>query len=211
MRSLTKPHLPRLAVLAAAFGWASASAAAPIVVDGITFAAGEAAFADEVVSFVVPPNVTNGDPAAALGVPDGDFVSIGTEGELVLRFTDNSVTTSGTADDDIYVFEGGSVFEEIQLFVSTDGVSWIGLGNSTAATTGFDLDAFVGSGIVPGELYSYVRIVDVLPEESNLFFVGADIEGVGAITSAAAAVPGPAVGTLLAIALAGLAARRAGG
>jgi len=182
----------------------AAASAVPIVVDGIPFNAGEAAFADEVVFFPIPPSVTNSDPSAALGIPDGDFVSIGTEGELVLRFTDNSVTTSGTPNDDLYVFEGGSVFEEIQLFVSTDGASWIHVGNSTASTTGFDLDAFVGSGIVPGTPYTYVRIVDVLPEESNLFFAGADIEGVGAITSGPP-VPEPGVGLLLAIGLTGLA------
>lgn len=194
-------------VLASVLLVATPASGTPIVVDGITFADGEKAFADEVVSFAVPPDVAHVDPAAALGIPDGDFVSIGTEGELVLRFTDNSVTTSGTPDDDLYVFEGGSVFEEIQLFVSTDGASWIHVGNSTAFTTGFDLDAWTGSGIVPGALYSYVRIVDVLPEESNLFFAGADIEGVGAIASGPA-VPEPAAGALVLLGLAGLASGR---
>lgn len=183
-----------------------AAGAAPIEVRGILFAAGESAFADEVVSFVIPPNVTNVDPSAALGVPDGDFVSIGTEGELVLRFTDNSVTTSGTPEDDLYVFEGGSVFEQIALSVSTDGIGWIDVGTSSAATTGFDLDAFLGAGIVPGTRYSFVRIVDLLPEESNLFFAGADIEGVGAITSGPA-VPEPGSALLVALGLAGTAGR----
>ena len=195
-----------LAVLLSLAVGAETARAAPIEVGGILFAAGEAAFADEVVSFVVPPSVTNVDPSAALGVPDGDFVSIGTEGELVLRFVDNSVTTSGTPDDDLYVFEGGSAFEQIALSVSTDGLGWIEVGTSTAATTGFDLDAFVGAGIVPGTRYSFVRIVDLLPEESNLFFAGADIEGVGAIASGPA-VPEPACALLVALSVAATARR----
>ena len=211
-----------IAVLASAGAWLgamSAANAAPLTFDGITFLDGEKAFADEVVAFTVGTLVDDAhdNPEEALGVPDQpsgpgiDYVSLGNndpgvEGDatLILRFTDNSLTTSGGATADLHVFEIGTAIELMEVSISTDALTWIVLGTLEGQPTSIDIDAV--AGVVAGGLYSYVRIVDAGEGASGSPFAGADIDAVGAISSGVAVppVPVPAVLPFLLSGLVGL-------
>ena len=178
-----------------------AGTASAVPFGGVEFPDGAASFADQVVSFApgantVPPH---NDASTAIGAPDYDggadtYVSLGWGGSLVLRFTDNSLTTSGDADDDLWIFEIGGAVEPTDVDISTDGISWISVGFVGGATAGIDIDAFTASGVVIGAQYSYVRLTDRDARLSGTPFAGADIDAVGAISSAAAVLPAP--GTL---------------
>ncbi len=130
--------------------------------DGVCFPKGDVSFADSVVSYVSGGNVAgdNGNPQAALGPPDdtssveGKIISLGcTAGEnggrgvLVVKFTDNSLTTSGDSDEDLWIFEVGGIVEPTDIAISTDGSYWIEVGSTSGATDGIDIDAKVGEGV----------------------------------------------------------------
>lgn len=184
-----------------------------IPISGIEFPGGEISFADSVFDYSPGTNVSTGwnDPAEALGVPDSSgqsftAVSLGIGGSLILQFTDNSLTTSGDATPDLHVFEIGGATELFNLSISTDAVNWIDLGDVLGQPTSVDIDA--KAGVIAGTSYSFVRMRDILPDESGSPFGEADIDAVGAISSAPpvippVAVPEPAALSLL---LAGLAA-----
>ena len=214
--------------LAAVFAMAGGAASAETI-GGIEFPDGERSFADEVVSFIPgtgtgfysgPPNeVLDGlnfaDPTNALGSPDADplGVALGVLGELVVKFTDNALTTSGDDSDDLYIFEIGPLTEAVQVAISTDGSTWIELGEVVGTQVpAFDIDGV--EGVVQGEAYQFVRIIDSLtdgPGLSGIGVDGADINGIGAISSIdvpPAAVPLPASAALLLAGLGGLAATR---
>lgn len=187
----------------------SASAA---IIGGIDFPQGAISFADLVVSYTkgtgVGPNWD--DPDDALGLPnysglDGGLnaVALGVGGSLVLRFTDNSLTTSGDATPDIHVFEIGGQVETFKLEISTDGDIWIDLGNVLGQPTSVDIDG--KAGVVAGTLYSFVRLSDVAPDGLSGFpFAEADFDAVGAISSGRAVpTPEPATLSLLGLAVAG--------
>lgn len=131
------------------------------------------------------------DASAALGGPDypgeGTYASLGNGGELVLQFIDNSLTTSGDATPDLHVFEIGDVTEWFNLAISTDGSNWIDLGNIRGQPTSVDIDAF--AGVLAGATYSFVRLLDVDPNQSNSPWGEADIDAVGAISSAPPVTP----------------------
>jgi len=123
----------------------------------------------------------------------------------VVKFTDNSLTTSGDATKDLWIFEIGGAVEQSNIAISTNGIDWIDLGPLNGGTRGIDIDAFIGSGVTLGARYSYVQIVDLLPHQSGSPFAGADIDAIGAATSAApAAVPVPAAMWLFGSGLLGL-------
>lgn len=157
---------------------------------GIEFPACELSFADQVVSYepnpgdVGPPH---NNPTSALGEPDfvsgEDAVALGDEGVLVIRFSDNSLTTSGDNAEDLWIFESGGQIEPTDIFISTDSLNWIYVGATNGATSGIDIDASIGNGVVLGEQYSFVKIVDLLPRQSVAPYGGADIDAVGAISS----------------------------
>jgi hypothetical protein len=185
-----------------------------VLIGGVEFPDGAVSFADAVVSYTpgsgvsAPYNVAS----KALGVPDYDpvsddnFVSLGDiPGELVLRFVDNSLTTSGTPADDLWVFEIGGAIEPTSVDISVDGLSWIAIGDTGGATSGIDIDSI--AGVVPGERYSYVRLRELRPLQSGSPFAGADIDAVGAISSGAR-VPDQGGAFLLAPIFAMLAFRR---
>jgi hypothetical protein len=191
----------------------STASAAPLTFSGITFDDGALAFADEVVSYVQGANVgfPNDDPLEALGTPDlpsgpgVDFVSLGNfqtsnplAATLVLRFTDNSLTTSGDATKDLHIFEIGAVVERMDIFIAkTLATPWIFVGRLEGKPTSVDIDAV--TGVLLGELFSYVKIVDGSEGGSGFPFGGADIDAVGAISSGAAVptIPLPAALPLL--------------
>ena len=166
------------------------------VIGGIDFPDGPVSFADAVISFspgpdVAPPHL---DANRALGVPDGDAMALGEGGELVLQFVDNSLTTSGDNTPDLHVFEIGPVVELFNVAISTDLVTWIDLGDVQGQPTSLDIDGV--DGVVAGTQYSYVRLTDILPNQSRSPFGEADIDAVGAISSAAPVPGGPTLALL---------------
>lgn len=134
-------------------------------------------------------------------------MSLGVGGSIVLRFTDNSLTTSGDTNYDLWVFEIGGAIEPTHVEISTNGSTWISVGNAGGATDGVDIDAYIGSGVILGQQYSYVRLTDYAAG-SGWPFAGADIDAVGAISSAPPVVPEPATAALLGLGILGVTVRR---
>jgi hypothetical protein len=194
------------AIVALAFAAVCATPARADIIGGINFPMGVASFADAVVSY--NPVIKSGQPAeayrtpdAALGVPDygaiGTSVSLGDGGSIVLRFLDNSLTGSGTSAFDLWVFEVGPDVEDTFVDISTDGLIWHPVGKVTGGTRGIDIDAY---GFGPASYFSFVRLIDDTNEgDQTGASVGADIDALGAISSAqpVAAVPEPATILLL--------------
>lgn len=199
--------------LLAASMFLSLNNAAATAYKGIEFPAGAVSFADRVISYQTGTGgVGNGydNPGNALGTPDyllapgNTYVSLGSGGSLVLKFTDNSLTTSGTSAADLWIFEIGG-FEATEVFISRNGSNWIDVGATTNAMRGIDIDAFASSGVLPGSRYAFVKLID-LTIGSKGYSAGADIDAVGAISSAAP-IPNPEPGTmaLMALGLGGMA------
>jgi hypothetical protein len=162
---------------------------------GIEFPDGPSSFADAVVSYSPGSDVGGNfaDPTSALGIPDygssTGATSLGDGGELVLQFTDNSLIASGDINQDLWIFEIGSATESFNVAISTDNSNWIDLGDVGGQPTGIDIDSI--AGVTAGVFYSYVRLKDIAPNQSNFPFGEADIDAVGAISSAPP-VPVPA-------------------
>jgi hypothetical protein len=199
------------------FMFVMANMASAAIYRGVDFPDGAVSFADEWIRYEPTSDVLApyNDPLAALGIPDASTagskaVSLGDEGVLVLKFTDNSLTTSWDTSFDLWVYEVGSDIEPTSIDISTNGLDWINVGDTGGGTSGIDIDAYLFSGVVLREKYSYVRLTDLLPHQSGRPFEGADIDAVGAISSASpVAIPGAAwlLGSGLA-ALAGIRTRR---
>jgi hypothetical protein len=173
---------------------APAVRADPITVHGVTFPQGFTSFADVVVSY--DPFISgSGQPTApyripgeALGAPDypeGPTVghaSLGDGGSITLGFTDNSLTGSGTAGFDLWIFEVGPDVEDTFVEISKNGTMWFPVGKVYGATSGIDIDAF---GFGPSDFFSFVRLTDDTNEgDQSGASVGADIDAIGAISSA---------------------------
>jgi hypothetical protein len=194
-------------ILTLLFLLAVAVPAHAVLIGGVEFPDGAVSFADSVYSYAPGANVGPGynNPNAALGTPDNSSVSLGINGSLILQFTDNSLTTSGDNAADLHIFEIGAVTEWMNVAISTDALSWIDLGNVLGQPSNIDIDPI--AGVTPGTLYSYVRISDIPPNQSGYPWGEADIDAVGAISSAAP-VPEPSTLLLLGSALFGIAAFR---
>lgn len=173
---------------------------------GIEFPQGEISFADEVVNYTQGTggvSVSRSNPIESLGIPDHisdsniNYISLGNQGELILKFVDNSLTTSGDNKKDLWIFEVGDN-EKCNVSISIDGDTWIFLGETSATSdsNGFDIDAFISSGVVLDERYSYVKIQDLLPATTYNPSPGADIDAVGAISSAPPATTAPIPGAM---------------
>jgi hypothetical protein len=196
----------------------SASASATIF-HGVDFPGGAASFADSVVSYDPAfgggsvPTATYQDTSQALGIPnypegtDPEYVSLGAGGRIVLRFTDNSLTGSGSNALDLWIYEVGPDVEDTDVDISKDGNTWYSVGKVFGAISGIDIDAF---GFGTSDFFSFIRLTDVINEGATSgATVGADIDAVGAISSAPPVnVPEPATLALLGIGLAAVGYQR---
>lgn len=180
---------------------------------GVEFSGGASSFADAVVSYdptyggASGPQASARDPQQSLGIPTGSpdvgFVTLGDGGRITLRFTDNSLTGSGSSALDLWIFEVGPDVEDTFVEISKDGLNWSAVGKVAGATAGIDIDAF---GFGTSDFFSFVRLTDDTDEgqQGNGQTVGADIDAVGAISSAPPVingVPEPATLALLGMAL----------
>jgi len=183
---------------------AAMASAVPTTYSGVTFPDGDVSFADQVVLYSPGPDVSTGfdDPLEALGPPElawpDHVASLGEEGTLIVQFVDNSLTTSGDSAADLHIFESGYVVEWFNVAISTNGSTWIDLGDVMGHPTSIDIDPI--AGVVPGAKYSYVRLSDIPPSQTDSPFGEADIDAVGAISSAApATIPAPGAAVLCGI------------
>ncbi len=167
--------------------------------NGVEFPNGKSSFADEWIEYIQGQNVSDNynDPNTALGVPDytngKNAVSLGDQGVLTLKFTDNALTTSGDDSYDLWIFEVGNVIEPTKVEISKDGTNWIFVGKTGGGTKGIDIDSYLSSGVNLNDKYYYVKLTDLLPAQSTYPYAGADIDAVGAISSVN---PVPISGTL---------------
>jgi len=172
---------------------------------GVEFPGGAASFVDAVVSY--NPVIKSGQPTApyrnslaALGIPDPTndyiyYVSLGDGGSITLRFTDNSLTGSGNSNYDLWIFEIGPDVEDTFVEISKNGTIWYSVGKVTGGTRGINIDAY---GWTQTDYFSYVRLIDDTNEgDQSGITVGADIDAVGAISSAPPVTPVPEPATML--------------
>lgn len=148
---------------------------------GVEFPSGVVSFADEIVDYQLNGGASAGDINKILGKPDNKYVSLGTKGYVIVKFTDNSLISSGDSSYDLAVFEAGTSTKElVEVFISTDCQNWIKIGDANKKTL-FDIDAV--DAVLKNEKYSYVKLVDVNGLSKGRSYEGADMDAVGAITS----------------------------
>ena len=190
----------------ALFSLFTSAHAASTTYGGVTFPAGDISFADEVINYSPGTDVGSGwnDSSDALGAPNSDAVSLGDGGSLTVKFTNNSLIASGDSSLDLWIFEIGGVTEYFDVFISTNGTDWLGLGSVRGQPTGIDIDAI--SGIQIGVPYSFVKLIDDESfNQTGSPYGEADIDAIGAISSAppVSEVPIPAAAFMFAPALLG--------
>ncbi len=95
--------------------------------------------------------------------------------------------------------------EWFNVAISTNASSWIDLGDVKGQPTSIDIDPIVG--VTLWEKYSYVRLTDILPDQTGSPFGEADIDAVGAI-STVVPVPGAFLLGTIGLAVAGRKLRR---
>ena len=188
---------------------------------GVEFPDGPVSFADVVVDYDptfggAAPDPTYQDSSQALGIPDyvnggePEYVSLGDGGFITLLFTDNSLTGSDDDALDLWIFEIGPDVEDTFVEISKNGTDWFSVGSVGGSISGIDIDAY---GWDTSDFFSYVRLTDdTLEGEQTGITVGADIDAVGAISSAAPVIPIPPAVWLFGsglIGLVGLARRKA--
>jgi len=153
----------------------------------------------------VPTHPNFVDPSKSLGIPDFAFftsssVSLGSGGLLELEFLDNSLANSGDTIKDLHVFEIGSTLEDTfvairpdtptaallnPLIYDTNGDGFYEIGKVFGATSSIDIDSFFPPAPPGTYRFDAVQLIDD-PAQGETFgdTVGADIDAVGAITSA---------------------------
>jgi hypothetical protein len=153
---------------------------------------------DAVVSFDQPPgsSMLGGPASAALGVPDGVFVSVDTPEVLILSFDDNRVFDG--PGDDLWIHSAGNIGATVEVRARKfDGPCTL-LGTITESG-GFDLANYPGLDYI-----DFVRFVGL---DDSGEFPGYDLDAVEAIhsmpRSQPCAIPAPgailltSLGTLL--------------
>jgi len=135
---------------------------------------GSTPWADAVVGFLQPPGSSNagGPPSAALGAPDGVFVSVDTPEELILAFTDNRVFDG--PGDDLFITEAGNCGASIDVFGRRPGGPFVFLGQITNSA-GIDLADHLGLNLI--ESLKFVGVDD------SGDFPGFDLDAVKALNS----------------------------
>jgi len=170
--------------------------APPETFNGILFPAGVVSFADSVVDYQpdlggIPPITIHQVPTNALGVPDapgigaepdvGDTtVSLGFGGSLTLQFVDNLLSGNGNAQPDLVVFESGEI-ESVLVEISRDGTTFFDVGIVGGLANSLDIDAH---GFGTQDRFAFVRLTDLRQGDPTSTSAGADIDAVGAISSA---------------------------
>ena len=163
---------------------------------GILFPSGVVSFADSVVDYDptaggIPPITIHQDPSNALGAPDaigigpepevGDTtVSLGFGGSLTVQFVDNLLAGNGNAQPDLVIFESGEI-ESVLVEISRDGTTFFDVGIVGGLSNSLDIDAF-GFGVQ--DRFAFVRVTDLRQGDPNSTSAGADIDAIGAISSA---------------------------
>ncbi|MGI0119885.1 hypothetical protein [Zooshikella sp. RANM57] len=160
-------------------------------INGVDFPDGNLSFADKLVSYSPGSGVTtpytNGQNA--IDIPDyvsggsPEYVSLGDQGEIIVQFTNNSLTTSGDSSSDLWIFEVGNVLEPTDIYISENGSKWIYVGSTSGGKGGIDIDAYLNNGVSHNTKYNFVKVVDLLPTQSGSPWAGADIDAIGAISS----------------------------
>ncbi|MCH8252626.1 MAG: hypothetical protein IID36_09265 [Planctomycetes bacterium] len=180
---------------------------------GVCFPSGDVSFADLVIQYdpefggnPAPGDPEVLDPTHALGAPDYDgtaagAVSLGQGGLLELAFTDNLLANSGDPGADLYVFEVGAKPEAMSIalqatpetavllaaaLISPNADGWYEVGDIGGATLlAIDVDGYFNGFAAGALLFDAVQIIDdPTTGESTGATPGADIDAVGAITSA---------------------------
>lgn len=177
----------RLNTIVAAGALALSGAAQAEIFGGVDFPGGVSSFADAVASYAPvisasgQPTPANRDSSQSIGAPNGNSVSLGDGGTIILEFTNNRLTGSGTSALDLWIFEIGPDVEDTFVSISKDGITYVDVGKVFGATSGIDIDLF-GFGIA--DEFRFVRLRDD-PDEGDQSgaSVGADIDSVGAISS----------------------------
>lgn len=140
-------------------------------------------WADDVVSFDQPAgsSTAGGLPSAALGAPDGAFVSIDTPETLILAFTDNRVYDG--PGDDLWIYEAADCGATVRVHArKSDGpCTFLGIITNSA---GFDLADYPGLDHV-----DYVRLVGL---DDSGAHAGYDLDAVEALNSIDRNVSSPA-------------------
>jgi hypothetical protein len=132
-----------------------------------------------------------------LGAPDyvddrtGGYTSLGWGGSIVLKFTDNYLTTSGTTKEDLWIYEIGDKLESVEVYISKINGDWISVGTAPGGKYGIDIDAYISNGVVAWEPYTYVKLVDLTAQYAETEpdrvsyspWAGADIDAVEAYST----------------------------
>jgi len=177
---------------------------------GVTFPHGDLAFADRVVDYMVASCVREAydDPEEALGPPDAyptvcegcngcdtNAVSLGfrlsvldNRGYLIIEFVDNILLDVAGADLFVYITNNNPSRVEI----SSDGVSYIFVGETVGYPGAIDIGPYVGAG----DEFRFVRLSDVPADEDHSGCPGPSIDAIGAMGPAIQVAEGEAFGSL---------------
>lgn len=151
------------------------------------FPMGKISFADSLVSYKVgspAPIAKYRDSIQCLHEPDyvgyrtPTFVSLGCEGELIVKFTNNGFMN--LPGDDLYIYEVGPSRESARVEISEDGKNWIYAGTIDGGKSALDLS---DENIDTETIFYYVKIIDLKDLCENSMSAGADIDAIGAINS----------------------------
>lgn len=153
----------------------------------VYFPLGKISFADSLIEYKVgspSPIQKYRDSIQCLGEPNymgyrtPNFVSLGCEGVLIVKFVDNGFMN--LEGDDLYIYEVGPSRESAKIEISEDGKSWIYAGTISGGKSAIDL---ADEGIDEETIFYYVKITDLKDLCENSMSAGADIDAVGAINS----------------------------
>lgn len=165
------------------------------VFEGIYFAEGSRAFADEIVH----KNSLFSRNAAALGIPNSrrsgflfflnphpNDVILHPGEQITIRFTDNLLTGSGNSQPDLQIFGEDESQTLLEVAISKDQSKWLSLG-SIIPPASIDIDRF---GADKDDFFAYVRLT--YPAQNREHSPPIYIDAIGAISSVSLlSIPNP--------------------